>query len=49
MRSDLRWCSDGMEIRCDLGRTVTATFAKDCCDREVMAWHAWEGSRVRGS
>jgi len=36
-RSDLRWCSDGMEIKCDSGQTVTATFAKDCCDREVMA------------
>lgn len=42
-RSDLRWCSDGLEIRCDSGQTVTATFAKDCCDRGVMAWRAWEG------
>lgn len=36
-RSDLRWCSDGLEIKCDSGQTVTATFTKDCCDREVMA------------
>lgn len=42
-RSDLRWCFDGLEIKRDSGQTVTATFAKDCCDREVMAWHAWEG------
>ena len=41
-RSDLRWCSDVVEIKCDSGQTVTATFAKDCCDREVMAWRAWE-------
>jgi putative transposase len=39
-RSDMRWCSDGFEIKCDSGETVTATFAKDCCDREVMAWRA---------
>lgn len=22
-RSDLRWCSDGLEIKCDSGQTVT--------------------------
>ena len=36
--SDTRWCSDGFEIKCDSGQTVTATFAKDCCDREIMAF-----------
>ena len=46
--SDLRWCSDGFEIKCDSGQTVTATFAKDCCDREVMAWRAWEGKGLPG-
>ncbi len=38
--SDTRWCSDGFEIKCDSGETVTATFAKDCCDREIMAFRA---------
>jgi len=47
-RSDLRWCSDGLEIKCDSGQTVTATFAKDCCDREVMAWRVWEGKGLPG-
>jgi transposase InsO family protein len=47
-RSDLRWCSDGFEIKCDSGETVTATFAKDCCDREVMTWRAWEGRGLPG-
>ena len=47
-RSDRRWCSDGLEIKCDSGETVTATFAKDCCDREVMAWRAWEGKGLPG-
>ncbi|MBB1653292.1 integrase [Delftia sp. UME58] len=47
-RSDLRWCSDGLEIKCDSGQTVTAAFAKDCCDREVLAWRAWEGKGLPG-
>jgi transposase InsO family protein len=47
-RSDLRWCSDGFEIECDSGQTVTTTFAKDCCDREVIAWRAWEGKGLPG-
>ena len=46
--SDTRWCSDGFEIRCDSGETVTATFAKDCCDREIMAFRAWEGKGLPG-
>mgnify|MGYP006189037219 CR=1 FL=1 len=46
--SDTRWCSDGFEIKCDSGETVTATFAKDCCDREIMAWRAWLGKGLPG-
>jgi transposase InsO family protein len=46
--SDQRWCSDGFEIKCDSGETVTATFAKDCCDREVLAWRAWQGKGLPG-
>jgi transposase InsO family protein len=46
--SDVRWCSDGFEILCDSGETVTATFTKDCCDREIMAFRAWEGKGLPG-
>ena len=46
--SDTRWCSDGFEIKCDSGQTVTATFAKDCCDREIMAFRAWQGKGLPG-
>ena len=46
--SNTRWCSDGFEIKCDSGETVTATFAKDCCDREIMAWRAWSGKGLPG-
>lgn len=47
-RRDLRWCFDGLEIKCDSGQTVTATFTKDGCDREVLAWRAWEGKGLPG-
>ncbi len=46
--SDTRWCSDGFEIKCDSGQIVTATFAKDCCDRENMAFRAREGKGLPG-
>ena len=46
--SDVRWCSDGFEIKCDSGQTVTATFTKDCCDREILAYRAWEGKGLPG-
>lgn len=46
--SNTRWCSDGFEIPCDSGQTVTATFAKDCCDREIMAFRAWVGKGMPG-
>jgi transposase InsO family protein len=46
--SDVRWCSDGFEIRCDSGHTVTATFTKDCCDRKILAFRAWEGKGLPG-
>ena len=37
---DLRWCSDGLEIKYGSGQTATATFPKDCCDYEGMVWRA---------
>ena len=27
---------------------MTATFAKDCCDRKIMAFRAWEGKGLPG-
>jgi putative transposase len=44
--SDMRWCSDGFEIKLDSGQTVTASVTKDCCDREILAWQAREGKRL---
>jgi putative transposase len=45
---DRRWCSDGFEIACDNGQVVTRTFAKDRCDREIIAWRAWSGRGLLG-
>ncbi len=47
--SNTRWCSDGFEIKCDSGETVTARLANDCCDREIMAWRAWTGKGLLGA
>jgi putative transposase len=46
--SDTRWCSDGFEIKCDSGETVTVTFVKDCCDREAIAHRGWTGKGLPG-
>jgi len=37
-RSDVRWCSDMLEIPCWNGETAHVGFVLDCHDREVMAW-----------
>ena len=31
-RSNVRWCSDGFEFRCDDGAPLRVVFALDCCD-----------------
>ena len=36
--SDVRCCSDGLELSCDNGEKVGVAFALDCCDREIMSW-----------
>ncbi len=42
-RSDMRWCSDSLEIRCWSGERVHVAFSLDCCDREAIAWVAKAG------
>ncbi len=38
--SDVRWCSDGLELSCDNGEKVRVALALDCRDREIMSWVA---------
>ena len=40
LRSNVRWCSDGLEFTCWNGEIVRVAFALDCHDREVIAWVA---------
>jgi putative transposase len=42
-QSDVRWCSDGFEFRCDDGSPLRVTFALDCHDREAISWAATTG------
>lgn len=39
-RSDVRWCSDILEIPCWNGETVHVGFVLDCHDRDAIAWVA---------
>ncbi len=40
LRSNVRWCSDGLEFTCWNGEVVRLAFALDCHDREVIGWVA---------
>src|SRR3954468_11800810 len=40
LRSNVRWCSDHLELHCRDGAIVRVLFAIDACDREVIAWSA---------
>ena len=40
MRSNLRWCSDGLEFTCWNGEVVRLAFIIDAFDREIIAWTA---------
>jgi transposase InsO family protein len=40
MKSNMRYCSDMLEIRCWSGEKIFVAFSLDCCDREVMSWVA---------
>ena len=40
LRSNIRWCSDGLEFTCWNGEVVRLAFALDCHDREVISWVA---------
>jgi putative transposase len=40
LRSNTRWCSDGLEFTCWNGEVVRVAFALDCHDREIIGWIA---------
>jgi transposase InsO family protein len=49
MRSNLRWCSDGLEFSCWSGDVVRMAFIIDAFDREIIAWTAVSGAGISGS
>ena len=40
MRSNLRWCSDGLEFACWNGDVIRLAFLIDAHDREIISWRA---------
>ena len=49
MASNLRWCSDALEIGCWNGERVRIAFVIDAFDREVIAHVAVTGAGISGS
>lgn len=49
MRSNLRWCSDGLEFACWDGAIVRMAFIIDAFDREIIAFTAVSGAGISGS
>lgn len=49
MRSNLRWCSDGLEFACWDGTVVRMAFIIDAFDREIIAFTAVSGAGISGS
>src|SRR5215210_3481206 len=49
MRSNLRWCSDGLEFTCWNGDIIRVAFILDAFDREILAWTAVCGAGISGS
>ncbi|GAA2888850.1 hypothetical protein GGQ99_005216 [Aminobacter niigataensis] len=38
LRSNIRWCSDHLELKCRNGDIVRVLFGIDACDREIVAY-----------
>ena len=49
MRSNLRWCSDGLEFACWNGDVIRMAFIIDAFDREIITWCAVSGGGISGS
>jgi transposase InsO family protein len=49
MRSNLRWCSDGLEFTCWNGEVVRLAFIIDAFDREIISWAAVANAGISGS
>lgn len=48
LRSNIRWCSDHLELHCRNRDVVRVLFVIDACDREIIAWSAVAHAGVSG-
>ncbi|MBB3938325.1 Transposase InsO and inactivated derivatives [Aureimonas phyllosphaerae] len=48
LRSNIRWCSDHLEIHARNREVVRILFVLDACDREVIAWSAVANAGISG-
>ena len=48
IRSNIRWCSDHLELSARDGDVVRVLFVIDACDREIIAWSAVAHAGVSG-
>lgn len=48
LRSNIRWCSDHLEIQARNREVVRILFVLDACDREVIAWSAVANAGISG-
>ncbi len=48
LRSNIRWCSDHLEIHARNREEVRILFVLDACDREVIAWSAVANAGISG-
>jgi transposase InsO family protein len=46
--SNLRWCSDHLELHARNGEVVRVLFVIDACDREIIAWSAVANAGISG-
>lgn len=44
LSSNMRWCSDELEIACWNAQRVRVAFSLDCCDRELISYVATSGA-----
>jgi len=48
LRSNVRWCSDHLEIHARNREVVRILFVLDACDREIVAWLAVANAGISG-
>lgn len=48
LRSNIRWCSDHLEIHARNDEVVRIVFVIDACDREIIAWSAVANAGISG-